>query len=263
MTVVRFECNITSLAPEETREVIHIVEGTQIQAEILEADSRHFKARILTPFHQVIEGRLPLFAVSMGGFTFVREGRATSLLVKSVSEALEKAFYEWTQREVEIADFLTNQEALVPVIGKYHQDAVETIRAMEDLVKVLQSRAEALHSEITAQQSELRREFKSGVISQTVYQTRLKVLREKGPGTGSAAALIAEAGALQKRFFTLKDRLVGLKESFSNGTGIEFAHAISLAGLGALQLGERDWKDPRDLLKGPSRAVYFLLRGPE
>lgn len=260
MTVVRFECNITDLAPEEPREVIHTVEGALLRAEILEANSRHFRARILEPFEQVIEKTMPLFMLYMTNFTFVREGRRTSILLKFIQEAMESAFHEWQRREGEKERFLADRDSLEPLIVQAHQEAAEVIQDLEGVGKDLQSLGEALNSELCRLRGGLRNQLKSGAIDQKTFQARLKALREKGPETEVAASLLTEAGRLQRRLRTLRELLKETVDSSSQRAGIDLGHAVSLAGLEELQLNDKYWDDSIYRLKDLSLDVHSLLR---
>lgn len=259
MSTVWFDVDIDTLAPGEARDVVHVVDGTVVRAEILETDTRRFQARILEPFEQVVEKRMPLFMVYLTDAAYVRDGRRTALLEKDLQGTLEAAFRAWRQRELEEAWFLANRCPLEPLLVQAHREASGTITALEADVSELQALGEALDRECRRRRNGLREQFKAEAIDQTAYQRGRKSLREKGPGTEWATPWLVDAERLRRQVRTLGQRLEESETSFRKQARIDLGHAAALMGLPELPLGKKRWLDRATRLEGLGPEASRLL----
>ncbi len=245
----------SNLAPEAPREVLHTVDGIQLRAEILEADSRYFKARIIEPCDLVIQsGSLKWLAVQ-----FVVEGQPTPHLNQFVRREMERRFREWTSLEGEKLHFLDNRDDLEPIAIQAHREAGEAIRNLQGTVRGMQATGEALSVEFTHRRSELRMQFRTGAIDQTEYQSILKTLREEGPETAPWILLLPEVDRLNQQFRTQFGLLAETTRAFRQRAGLDLSHAASLLGLEELPLDEWLRRQPTDHLKGLSCEVDRLF----
>ena len=262
MSEIRYAVKIISLGPVEPREIVHIVDGTQIRAEIVDANSRHFRVEVSEPFQQVLARTLPLFVVGLTPFRFVGDdGRATFFLTESLNSALEGAYIEWRRLKADREHFLADRDVLEPLIRAAHQDAAECCNQITDLVECLQSFGDSLETEMLLQRRELRQQFKAGCSTQAEFQSGLKALRKNGPANDLGLIVLTSAERLQTNFKALYDRLQHILDAFNLQCGLKLNEAAGFLGLPTLPIPPHEWWVPVDGLVNLSVSVRSLLRG--
>lgn len=250
---------LSTLDPEAVREVTHTVDGTRLRAVILEADSRRFKARMIEPFEMAFEKSLPGLVLMWTDGAFVRDGRLTNFFLQAFHQEMERCLHAWRQMERERQHFLAHRDVLEPRTRQAHLDAQGAIRDLEEDVQAMQSVGEALNAEFAELRRELRQRFKSGVIGQGDYQSRLKMLKDTWPKQVSGTGLLEKVDGLNHQFTTHRARLRDLVDAFAEQAGLGLAHAASLLELEALPLDGWLKRYPPARLKGLNRLVDSLF----
>ena len=257
----RYSVNITNLGLDEPREVNHIADdGTPLRAEILEANTRHFKARVLEPFRTILFRELPMFVVALTPFGFVSiDGKATQMLIATAKEAMLWSYSEWQRMRQGREYFQAHRETLTPKIRETHRQAAVLCKAAEALVEDMRILGSILEAELLQMRHEYRIHFKNGFSTQHEYQTRLKALGENGPPTDLGLFILADGRALQTRFKVLRDQLEKTKEAFTHDTGMQLDDAFEFLHLESLPLDPRQRRDLVEWLPNLSLTVHLML----
>jgi hypothetical protein len=252
---------ITALDPEEPREIIHVVDGTQVRAQILEADSQHFQAQVVEPFQASFGRRLPLFVIGITGLCFVREGRSTTYLHESLTSGIVNAYNEWRRRNHDKEFLMANRDTLEPVINGAYLEVHTICGELESNMARMRSLGDALEVEFRHERSALRLRFKRRECGQQAYQAAVKKLQENGPTTDSSMRILAEAQPLYRRINTLKDSLQKSKDDFYHLHGIHLQEAIEFLGLKPLPIDLSHWTyEPQRLTSLIGAVHQSLLR---
>lgn len=231
MAEPRWMTRITALNPEEPREIIHMVEGTCVHARILEADSLHYEAQVLDPFHVRFGRRIRPFIFDFMGLRFVFDGRATSYLQESLKAGLVDAFNAWQRRKNYEKIFIANRDTLEPIINEAYLETLTISDEMESCMIRLRSLGDALEGELWHERRQLRLRFKNCQIGQKAYQADLKRLQKNGPTTDTSMQILIEIERIHSHAKTLKERIRKSMTEFQHLNGLPLQEAIEFLGL--------------------------------
>jgi len=227
----RWMKRITALNPEEPWEIIHMVEGTCVHAQILEADSLHYEAQVVEPFQARFGRRLRSFIFDFMGLCFVIDGRATPYLQESLKAGMVDAFNAWQRRKSYEKIFIANRDALEPVTNEAYLQVLTISDELESKMIRLRSLGDALEVELRHERRQLRLRFKNRQIGQKAYQAEMKRLLKNGPTTDTSKQILAEIEQIHNRIETLKERIRKSMAEFQHLNGLPLQEAIEFLGL--------------------------------
>lgn len=224
---MRFEVQIENLASLADVRVSLVLDGITYRAELLGADSRSYRGRLVEPFEQAFRSELPLFVLGMSSYRYVREGKATGFLWKAIQGELERI-----HRRARLKADLDAARALCPGhLEARAQDAQARRQRLEGELDRLRGRLRPLAQELKDRVSRMRREIQKSVKAGWIsHCDSLDLLRDQALMEATVAAEAGEVDGkcrvLRSEIQDVEQEICRLEDDFKAETGFALEEVL-------------------------------------